>query len=71
MGQQTGAGYFLQGNIGWEGYDQVAMGNKIIGGGYPVNFSTATNCRFEYNTVVDPDQRPAAHLELGPRRRGP
>ena len=29
MGQQTGAGAFWQGNIGWEGYDQVAMGNKF------------------------------------------
>ena len=35
----------------------MAMGNTIVGGGYPVNFSTATNCRFEYNTVVVPYQR--------------
>ena len=32
IGGNTGADYFHQGNIGWEAYDNVAMGNTIVGG---------------------------------------
>ncbi len=54
MGQSTGAPYFYQGNYGWECYDSVAMGNKLIGCTYPLSYSNANNIRFDYNTVVGP-----------------
>ncbi|MFB3892510.1 MAG: PEP-CTERM sorting domain-containing protein [Phycisphaerae bacterium] len=56
MGGDTGPQYFHQGNLalGWENYDCVAMGNKIIGGNYPISYSNANNVRLEYNTIVNP-----------------
>ena len=40
--------------LGWENYDCVAMGNKIIAGKYPISYSNANNVRLEYNTIVNP-----------------
>ena len=56
MGGSTGAPFFHQGNIakGWECYDSVAMGNKIVGGLWPISYSDANNIHFDYNTVVGP-----------------
>jgi len=56
MGGATGAPYFAQGNLalGWECYDSAAMGNKIIGGLYPIAYVNANNVHFEYNTIVGP-----------------
>ena len=56
MGGSTGPAFFHQGNIvrGWECYDSVAMGNKIVGGLWPISYSDADNIHFDYNTVVNP-----------------
>jgi len=40
--------------LGWENYDCVAMGNKIIAGKYPISYSNANNLRLEYNTIINP-----------------
>ncbi len=56
MGGDTGTAYFHQGNLalGWENYDCIAMGNTLVNGKWPINYSNANNVRFDYNTVVNP-----------------
>ena len=56
MGGATGPAFFHQGNIakGWECYDSVAMGNKIVGGLWPISYSDANDIHFDFNTVVAP-----------------
>ncbi|KPK85066.1 MAG: hypothetical protein AMJ81_04290 [Phycisphaerae bacterium SM23_33] len=56
FGGSTGDQYYHQGNreLGWEAYDQVAMGNVITQSDSAVAYVSCTDCNFAYNTVVDP-----------------